>query len=52
MKDQKAKGVAVMYFVTETNRVGGLRGELQPKKLDEMTTKADCNQFILVRAEL
>jgi 4-amino-4-deoxy-L-arabinose transferase-like glycosyltransferase len=52
VKDQKAKGVAVMYFVTEQNRVGGLRGELQPKKLDEMTTKADCNQFILVRAEL
>jgi 4-amino-4-deoxy-L-arabinose transferase-like glycosyltransferase len=52
IKDQRDKGATVMYFVTEQGRVGGLRGELHPRRFDEMTTKADCNQFVLVRAEL
>ena len=41
-----------MYFVTEQSRVGGLRAELKPKELHEVTTRADCNQFVLVRAVL
>jgi hypothetical protein len=52
IKQQREKGATVMYFVTEHNRVGALRAELQPNRLDEMTTKTDCNQFVLVRAEL
>jgi 4-amino-4-deoxy-L-arabinose transferase-like glycosyltransferase len=50
--EQHEKGTNVMYFVTEQGRVAGLRRDLQPKELQEVTTPADCNQFVLVRAEL
>jgi hypothetical protein len=59
IRDQKGKGTHVMYVVTETNRVGGLKSELTsavaggaPPTFRELTTRTDSNQFILVRAEL
>jgi hypothetical protein len=42
----------VLYVVTEQNRVAGLRRDLAPRELHEVTTPADCAQFVLVRAEL
>jgi 4-amino-4-deoxy-L-arabinose transferase-like glycosyltransferase len=52
MKQQREKGVKVMYFVTEHSRVGGLKSEVAGKAYREMTDKALCNKFVLVRAEL
>jgi 4-amino-4-deoxy-L-arabinose transferase-like glycosyltransferase len=51
VREQRGKGTRVMYFVTEEPRVGGLKGEIQPKELHEVTTREDNNQFVLVRAE-
>jgi 4-amino-4-deoxy-L-arabinose transferase-like glycosyltransferase len=52
VREQREKGTRVMYFVTEYSRVAGLRGEIQPKDAREVTTREDCGQFVLVRAEL
>jgi 4-amino-4-deoxy-L-arabinose transferase-like glycosyltransferase len=52
MKTQREKGVKVMYFVTEHSRTGGLRSEVGGKAYKEITDKALCNKFVLVRAEL
>ncbi len=52
MKTQREKGVKVMYFVTEHSRTGGLRSEVGGKAYREVTDKATCNKFVLVRAEL
>jgi 4-amino-4-deoxy-L-arabinose transferase-like glycosyltransferase len=52
MKTQREKGVKVMFFVTEHSRTGGLRGEVQAKSYKELTDRALCNKFVLVRAEL
>jgi hypothetical protein len=52
LKTQREKGVHVMYFVTEHGRVGGLKGEVSGKSYREVTDKALCNKFVLVRAEL
>ena len=53
LKTQKEqKGAKVMYFITEHSRVGGLRGEVGAKSIKELTDKALCNKFVLVRAEL
>jgi 4-amino-4-deoxy-L-arabinose transferase-like glycosyltransferase len=53
LKTQKEqKGAKVMYFITEHSRVGGLRGEVAAKGYKELTDKALCNKFVLVRAEL
>jgi 4-amino-4-deoxy-L-arabinose transferase-like glycosyltransferase len=53
LKTQKEqKGAKVMYFITEHSRVGGLRGEVGAKSYKELTDKALCNKFVLVRAEL
>ncbi len=52
IKQQKEKGVKVIYFVTEHSRVGGLKSEVGGKSYREMTDKVVCNKFILVRAEL
>jgi hypothetical protein len=49
---QKQGQPAVVYFVTEHGRVAGLRGEIKPKELQELTTRDDSNQFVLVRAVL
>jgi 4-amino-4-deoxy-L-arabinose transferase-like glycosyltransferase len=49
---ERQKGTRVAYFVTERIRVGSLKNELKPKELSEITTKDDCEQFVLVRAEL
>jgi 4-amino-4-deoxy-L-arabinose transferase-like glycosyltransferase len=49
---QKQGQPAVVYFVTEHGRVAGLRGEIKPKELQELTTRDDSNQFVLVRTEL
>jgi 4-amino-4-deoxy-L-arabinose transferase-like glycosyltransferase len=52
LKDQKAKGVHTMYFVTEHGRVGGLKSEVSPKQYTELTDKNLNNKFVLIRAEL
>ena len=52
IKEQKDKGVKVVYFVTEHGRVGGLRSEVGAVKYTDVTDKNVCNKFLLVRAEL
>jgi hypothetical protein len=52
LKQQREKGVRVMYFVTEHGRLGGLKGEVQAKAYREVTDKTVNNKFELVRAEL
>jgi 4-amino-4-deoxy-L-arabinose transferase-like glycosyltransferase len=52
VKQQRDKGVKVVYFVTEHSRTGGLKGETGAKTYREITTKEICNKFVLVRAEL
>ncbi len=52
VREQKAKGTTVMYFITEHTRTGGLRAEVGAKSYREVTDKALCNKFVLVRAEL
>jgi 4-amino-4-deoxy-L-arabinose transferase-like glycosyltransferase len=49
---QKEKGTKVMFFVTEHTRTGGLRSEVRAQHYTEVTDKALCNKFVLVRAEL
>jgi hypothetical protein len=51
-KQKEEKGAKVMYFITEHSRTGGLRGEVGAKSYKELTDKALCNKFVLVRAEL
>jgi hypothetical protein len=52
LKQQREKGVKVMYFITEHGRIGGLKGEVSAKSYREVTDKVLDNKFILVRAEL
>ena len=52
LKQQRDKGVRVMYFVTEPSRMGGLRNEVAGKAYRELTDRALCNKFVMVRAEL
>jgi 4-amino-4-deoxy-L-arabinose transferase-like glycosyltransferase len=52
MKKKREEGVKVMYFITEQGRVGGLKSEVGAKAYRDITDKALCNKFILVRAEL
>jgi 4-amino-4-deoxy-L-arabinose transferase-like glycosyltransferase len=49
---QREHGAQVMYFVTEHGRVGGLKREVAAKAYRELTDRALCNKFVLVRAEL
>lgn len=50
--EQRKKGAKVMYFITEHSRTGGLRSEVAGKSYKEITDKALCNKFVVVRAEL
>ncbi len=50
--EQRKKGAKVMYFVTEHSRTSGLRSEVGAKSYKEITDKALCNKFVVVRAEL
>ena len=52
MKTQREKGIRVMYFVTEHSRTGGLKSEVGGKNYRELTDRALCNKFVVVRAEL
>ena len=52
LKKEREKGAKVMYFVTEHSRTSGLRSEVAGKSYKEITDKALCNKFVLVRAEL
>jgi 4-amino-4-deoxy-L-arabinose transferase-like glycosyltransferase len=52
LKKKRDEGVKVMYFITEHGRLGGLKGEVAAKGYREVTDKALCNKFVLVRAEL
>lgn len=49
--EQRKKGAKVMYFLTEHSRTGGLRSEVGAKSYKEITDKALCNKFVVVRAE-
>jgi 4-amino-4-deoxy-L-arabinose transferase-like glycosyltransferase len=51
IKQQRDKGVKVIFFVTEHGRTGGLRSEVGAKSYTEVTDKKVCNKFVLVRAE-
>ncbi len=51
IKEQRDKGVKVIYFVTEHGRVGGLKSEAGATKYTDVTDKNVCNKFALVRAE-
>jgi len=51
-KQRDTKGVHVMFFVTEHSRIAGLRREVNAKRYEEITSRALCNKFILIRAEL
>jgi hypothetical protein len=50
--DERAKGTKVAYFVTEWNRIGGLKRDVGGKGWSEVTTHDDSHQFVLLRAEL
>jgi 4-amino-4-deoxy-L-arabinose transferase-like glycosyltransferase len=52
MKKKRDEGAKVIYFVTEHGRIGGLKSEVAAKSYREVTDKALCNKFVLVRAEL
>ncbi len=52
VKQQRDKGVKVIFFVTEHGRIGGLKSEVGAKTYTEVTDKKVCNKFVLVRAEL
>jgi hypothetical protein len=52
LKQQRERGVKVMYFITEHSRVGGLRSEVGGKAYREITDKALCDKFVVVRVEL
>ena len=51
VKEQRDKGVKVMFFVTEPGRLGGLRSEAGARTYTEITDKALNNKFVVVRAE-
>jgi 4-amino-4-deoxy-L-arabinose transferase-like glycosyltransferase len=52
LKKEREAGVKVLYFITEHGRIGGLKSEVGAKSYREVTDKALCNKFILVRAVL
>ncbi len=52
LKQQREKGVHVVYFVAEHTRIGSLKGEVQPKLFREMTDKKLNNKFVLIRMEI
>jgi hypothetical protein len=49
---QREGGARVMYFVTEHGRVAALKREVAAKSYREITDRALCNKFVLVKAEL
>jgi hypothetical protein len=52
LKEERDKGVTVVYFVTEHGRVNGLKGEVKWKAYREVTDKTVNNKFVLIRAEI
>jgi 4-amino-4-deoxy-L-arabinose transferase-like glycosyltransferase len=52
IKQEREKGVRVIFFVTEHGRIGGLKGEVGGKNYREITDKTINNKFVLVRAEI
>ena len=40
------------FFLLEHGRLGGLRGLLPGREVRELTTKRDCDKFVLVVATL
>jgi 4-amino-4-deoxy-L-arabinose transferase-like glycosyltransferase len=52
MKKKREEGTKVMYFITESGRVGGMKSEVGAKTFTEITDKTLCNKFTVVRAEL
>jgi|GEM_PF-283581 len=52
LKQKREEGVRVMYFITEHTRTASLRSEVSPKAYKEITDKALCNKFVVIRAEL
>jgi 4-amino-4-deoxy-L-arabinose transferase-like glycosyltransferase len=51
LKKEKDKGERVFFLVTEHSRLSGLKSEVGAKTYKEITDKALCNKFVLVRAE-
>ncbi|HEY8088713.1 MAG TPA: glycosyltransferase family 39 protein, partial [Polyangiaceae bacterium] len=52
MKKKRDEGTKVMFFITESGRVGGMKSEVGAKTFTEITDKTLCNKFTVVRAEL
>jgi 4-amino-4-deoxy-L-arabinose transferase-like glycosyltransferase len=52
IRDEKAKGHSVLYFVTEHGRVGGLKSEVGGRNWRELTDKTVNNKFLVLRVEL
>jgi 4-amino-4-deoxy-L-arabinose transferase-like glycosyltransferase len=52
IEEERRKGLEVAYFVTERHSIGGLRNEIKPKEMHEVTSRDDCEQFVLLRAQL
>jgi 4-amino-4-deoxy-L-arabinose transferase-like glycosyltransferase len=48
LKKKQEQGIRRFFFVTEHSRVASLRSEAQAKTLEEVTTKALNNKFVLV----
>ena len=51
LKKEKDKGEKVFFLITEHSRISGLKSEVGAKSYKEITDKALCNKFVLVRAE-
>ena len=51
LKKERDKGEHVFFLITEHSRIGGLKSEVGAKSYKEITDKALCNKFVLVRAE-
>jgi hypothetical protein len=51
LKKKREEGENVFFFVTEHNRIGGLKSEVGAKSYKEITDKVLNNKFGLVRAE-
>ncbi len=50
--EQREHGTKVVYFVVEHSRIGGLKSETQARDWQQITTRDDSHQFVLMRGEL
>jgi hypothetical protein len=52
LEKKREQGARRVYFVTEYGRLAGLKSEAGAASYRELTDRALCNKFVLVRAEL